>query len=94
MSDRGLYEIARMNLSSAVRDIEETDEIYVNSALFNISSCVKKLLKFLGACYGIDYDYTHFVAAYVDKLLAKDVYIPKFKHYHPYANPAHSFYIA
>jgi HEPN domain-containing protein len=77
MSDRGLYDIAKMNLSSAVRDLEETDEIYVNSALFNISSCVEKLVKFLCACYGIDYDFSHFVASYVDKLLEKEVHIPK-----------------
>jgi HEPN domain-containing protein len=77
MSDRGLYDIAKMNLASAVRDLEESDEIYVNSALFNISSCVEKLVKFLCACYGIDYDYTHFIASYVDKLLEKEVYIPK-----------------
>lgn len=76
MSDRGLYDIAKMNLSSAVRDLEEPDEIYVNSALFNISSCVEKLVKFLCACYGIDYDYTHFVASYVDRLLEREVYIP------------------
>ncbi len=76
MSDRGLYDIAKMNLSSAVRDLEESDEIYVNSALFNISSCVEKLVKFLCACYGIDYDYTQFGASYVDRLLEREVYIP------------------
>ena len=36
-TDRGLLIVARANLTVAKRDIKETDEVYVNFAMFNIS---------------------------------------------------------
>ena len=75
-TDRGLLIVARANLNVAKRDIKETDEVYVNFAMFNISQAVEKTLKFLCSCNGIDYDYSHFLVSLADKLLDKNINIP------------------
>jgi len=76
-NDRGLFVIACANIKAAKDNLREDDEIFVNFSLFNISQAVEKLLKFLCSCYGIDYDYSHFLAPIADKLISKDVRIPK-----------------
>ena len=76
-SDRGLIIIARANIKAAKRDLEENDEVFINFAMFNISQAVEKTLKYLCSCYGIDYDYSHFIVSLIDKLLQKDVRIPQ-----------------
>ena len=75
--DRGLFIIACANIKSARDNLNEGDEVFINFALFNISQSVEKLLKFLCSCYGIEYDYSHFLAAIADKLLLKTVRIPQ-----------------
>jgi len=76
-SDRGLLIVAKANIMVAKRDIKESDEVYVNFALFNITQAVEKTIKFLCACHGIDYDYGHYVYPLIDKLLHKGVKIPQ-----------------
>ena len=75
--DRGLFVIACANIKSAKDNLQENDEVFVNFALFNIAQSVEKLLKFLCTCYGIDYDYSHFLISISDKLLEKGVKIPQ-----------------
>jgi len=76
-SDRGLIIVARANISEAKRNIEETDEVYVNFAMFNTSQAAEKIIKYLCSCNGIDYDYGHYVLSLADKLIEKGVRIPE-----------------
>ena len=76
-SDRGLLIVACANLKEAKRNIKESDEVYVNFAMFNVSQAVEKTLKFLCSCNGIDYDYSHFLVSLADKLVDKNVKIPE-----------------
>jgi len=76
-SDRGLIIIARANINEAKRNIEETDEVYVNFAMFNTSQAAEKTIKYLCSCNGIDYDYGHFVISLADKLAEKGIIIPE-----------------
>jgi len=75
-NDRGLIKVARANLTAAKRDILETDEVWVNFALFNISQAVEKTIKYLCSCNGIDYDYGHYVHLLADQLRERNVFIP------------------
>ena len=74
---RGLLKVARANLTAATRDLQETDEVWVNFALFNVTQAVEKLIKCLCAINGIEHDYTHYLQGFADKLIEKDVYIPE-----------------
>ena len=76
-SDRDLLLIARANLDSAKRDLKETDEVYINIALFNISQAVEKTLKFLCSYYDIAYDYSYFFGRLINQLEDKEIEIPK-----------------
>ena len=76
-SDRALLAVAKANLKAAKWSIKETDEIFVNISLFNISQAAEKIVKFLCSCNGIDYDYSHFIASMVEKLLSKSVTVPQ-----------------
>ena len=61
-NDRGLLIIARANIKAASRDLLESDEVFVNFCLFNISQAVEKTLKFLCFCHCIDYEYSHYLS--------------------------------
>ena len=76
-SDRGLLIIARANINEAKRNITESDEVYVNFAMFNTSQAIEKTMKYLCSCNGIDYDYSHFLVSIADKLVEKNVTIPQ-----------------
>ena len=76
INDRGLLLIARANIKAAKRDLQESDEVFVNFCLFNISQAVEKTLKFLCSCHCIDYDYSHFLESIADKLTSAGVKIP------------------
>jgi len=76
-SDRGLFIVAKANIKAAKRDIKETDEVFVNFAMFNISQAVEKIMKFLCSCNDIDYDYSHFIMPLAKKLIDKDIKIPQ-----------------
>jgi HEPN domain-containing protein len=76
-SDRALLVVAKANVKSAWRDLEEPDEVFVNFAMFNTSQAIEKALKFLCSCYDIDYDYSHFFGKLMEKLLEKNVAIPE-----------------
>ena len=76
INDRGLLLIARANLKAASRDLQESDEIFVNFCLFNISQAVEKTLKFLCSSYCIDYEYSHYLESIADKLTGAGVKIP------------------
>ena len=74
---RGLLKVARANLTAAKRDLQESDEIWVNFALNNVTQAVEKLIKYLCAINGIDYDFTHYMQGFADCLIEKGVYIPE-----------------
>ena len=76
-NDRGLLLIAKANITAAARDLEVSDEIWVNMALFNVVSAAEKTIKYLCSCNGIDYDYTPHVIFLAEKLVAKGVLIPE-----------------
>ena len=44
---RGLLKVARANLTAAKRDLLESDEVWVNFALFNLTQAAEKLIKCL-----------------------------------------------
>ena len=75
--DRGLLIVARANITAAKRDIAESDEVWVNFALFNITQAAEKTLKYLCSCNGINYEYGHYTHYLIDKLLEKGVEIPE-----------------
>ena len=70
-SDRDLLKIARMNATAAGRDLTETDEVWVNHALFNVTQAAEKIIKFLCSDQDIDYDFSHNVVSLIDRLLEK-----------------------
>ena len=74
---RGLLKVARANLTAANRDLLESDEVWVNLALFNLTQAVEKLIKCLCAFNGIDPDFTHYMQGFADCLLEKGVFIPE-----------------
>ena len=73
---RGLLKVARANLTAAKRDLLESDEVWVNFALYNLTQAAEKLIKCLCAFNGIDSDYTHYMQGFADRLVEKGVYIP------------------
>ena len=76
INDRGLLLIARANIKAARRDLQESDEVFVNFCLFNISQAVEKTLKFLCSCHCIDYEYSHYLESIADKLTGAGVKVP------------------
>ena len=45
-SDRALLAVAKANLKAAKWSIKETDEVFVNISLFNISQAAEKIVRF------------------------------------------------
>jgi len=74
---RGLLKVARANLTAARRDLQDSDEIWVNFALYNVTQAAEKLIKCLCAFNGIEHDYTHYMQGFADRLIEKGVYIPE-----------------
>ena len=74
---RGLLKVARANLTAAKRDLLESDEVWVNFALYNMTQAAEKLIKCLCAFNGIDHDYTHYLQGFADCLIERGVFIPE-----------------